>query len=337
MSKRGSGMKLPRRTFLHLVAGAAALPALSRIAKAQAYPTRPITMVVPFAAGGSFDVIARVITPPLSEVLHQQVIVENVSGAAGIVGTNRVAHAAPDGYSVLLGTVGTHAYNPALYKKLPYNPASDFAPIALVAEQPLVLIARKDFPANTLPEFIAYTKANASKLQYGSAGVGSTTHLACALLNAATSINVTHVPYRGAGPAMADMIGGQIQYMCSNTPGALPQVQGGTVKAIALLARGRSPLVPELATAHEQGLADFEAIAWSGLFLPKGIPTAIVSKLNLALSEAMDSKPVQDRMHELGATVVGADRRSPEYLQALVEREIAKWDPPIKAAGISAD
>src|SRR6516225_5991085 len=239
-----------RRRFLHLAAGAVVLSAGARPARAQAYPTRPITLVVPFAAGGSFDVIARVITPRLSEILGQQVIVENVGAAAGIVGVNRVAH----------------AYNPALYKKLPYNPAADFAPVGLVAEQPLVLIARKDFPANTLPEFIAYAKANAAKLQYGSAGVGSTTHLACALLNAAAGIEVTHVPYRGAGPAMADMIGGQIQYMCSNTPGALPQIQGGTVKAIALLARGRSQLMPELATAV-QGLADFEAIAWSGLFL----------------------------------------------------------------------
>ena len=239
-------------------------PTASSVAWAQAYPTRPITLVVPFAAGGSFDVIARVITPRLSEILGQQVIVENVGAAAGIVGVNRMAHAIPDGYSVLLGTVGTHAYNPALYKKLPYNPASDFAPVGLVAEQPLVLIARKDFPPKTLPEFIAYAKANADKLQYGSAGVGSTTHLACAFLNAAAGINVTHVPYRGAGPAIADMIGGQIQYMCSNTPGALPQIQGGTVKGIALLARDRSPLMPELATAHEQGLTDFEAIAWSG-------------------------------------------------------------------------
>jgi tripartite-type tricarboxylate transporter receptor subunit TctC len=331
-------MKLPhRRHFLHLAAGTIALPAVARVTWAQDYPTRPITLVVPFAAGGSFDVIARVITPRLSEILHQQVIVENVGAAAGIVGTSRVAHAVPDGYSLLLGTIGTHAYNPALYKKLPYNPAADFAPVGLLAEQPLVLIARKDFPPNTLPEFIAYAKANAAKLQYGSAGVGSTTHLACALLNAAAGINVTHVPYRGGGPAMADMIGGQIHYMCLNTPGALPQIQGGTVKAIALLARGRSPLMPELATADEQGLVDFEANAWSAIFLPKGTPAAIVSKLSLAVSEATDSKAVQDRIHELGATLVSADRRSPEYLQALVEREIAKWGPAIKAAGISAD
>jgi tripartite-type tricarboxylate transporter receptor subunit TctC len=329
--------QLDRRQILRLIAGAAALPVAPRIAWAQAYPTRPITLMVPFAAGGAFDVIARVITPRLSEILGQQVVVENVGAAAGIVGVNRVAHATPDGYSVLLGTVGTHAYNPALYKKLPYNPATDFAPVGLVAEQPLVLIARKDFPPNTLPEFIAYAKANAGKLQYGSAGVGSTTHLACALLNVAAGINVTHVPYRGGGPAMGDMLGGQIQYLCLNTPGALPQIQGGTVKAIALLARSRSPLMPEVATAHEQGLADFEAIAWSGLFLPKGTATAIVSKLNLALGETMDSKAVVTRMHELGATVAGAERRSPDYLQALVEREVAKWGPPIKAAGISVD
>jgi tripartite-type tricarboxylate transporter receptor subunit TctC len=330
-------MKFPRRNFLRLAAGAAALPAVSRIAMAQTYPSRPITMVVPFAAGGAFDVIARVITPRLTEILRQQVIVENVGAAAGIVGTSRVAHAAPDGYSVLLGTVGTHAYNPALYKKLPYDPASEFAPVGLVAEQPMVLITRKELPPNSLPEFIGYAKANSAKLQYGSAGVGSTTHLACALLNAATGINVTHVPYRGGGPAMADMIGGQVQYMCSNTPGALPQMQGGTVKAIALLSRDRSPLVPDLATAHEQGLADFEAISWSGLFLPKGTPAPIVTQFNRAVSEAIDSKAVQDRMRELGTTLVSPDRRSPEYLQKLVEQEIAKWGPPIKAAGISAD
>jgi tripartite-type tricarboxylate transporter receptor subunit TctC len=273
----------------------------------------------------------------LSEVLHQQVIVENVGAAAGIVGTSRVAHAAPDGYTMLLGTVGTHAYNPALYKKLAYNPASDFAPVGLVAEQPMILVVRKDLPPNTLPEFVAYMKANRAKMQYGSAGVGSTTHLACALLNVATGIDVTHVPYRGGGPAMADVIGGQVQYMCSNAPGAIPQIQGGSLKGIALLSRQRSPLMPDLATAHEQGVADFEAISWSGLFLPKGTPPAIVTKLNAAIGEVISSKAVADRMQELGTTLVSADRRSPAYLQTLVESEIAKWGPPIKAAGISVE
>jgi tripartite-type tricarboxylate transporter receptor subunit TctC len=167
--------------------------------------------------------------------------------------------------------------------------------------------------------------------------VGSTTHLACALLNAATGISVTHVPYRGGGPAMADVIGGQVQYMCSNAPGALPQIQGGTLKGIALLSRERSPLVPDLPTAQEQGLKDFEAISWSGFFAPKGTPAPIVAKLNAAISEAADSKAVQDRMHELGTTLIDSDRRSASYLHSLVEREITKWGPPIKAAGISAD
>jgi len=330
-------MKLARRTFLQLAAGSAAYPAASRIAYAQTYPSRPMVMVVPFAAGGAFDVIARVIAPRLSEILRQQVVIENVGAAAGIVGTNRVAHGAPDGYLMLLGTVGTHAYNAALYKKLPYDPVKDFTPVGLVAEQPMILITRKDFPPNTLPEFITYIKANSTKMQYGSAGVGSTTHLACALLNAAAGMDITHVPYRGGGPTMADLIAGQIQYMCSNAPGALPQMQGGTVKAIAIMSRERSPVAPNVATAHEQGLTDFEAISWSGVFLPKGTPAPIVSRLNAALGEAIESKSVQDRMHELGTTVVDVPRRSPEYLKTLVEQEVAKWGPPIKAAGISLD
>jgi tripartite-type tricarboxylate transporter receptor subunit TctC len=296
-----------------------------------------MTMVVPFAAGGSFDVIGRVLTPRLSELLHQQVIVENVGAAAGIVGTSRVAKAPPDGYQFLLGSVGTHAYNPTLYKKLPYNAATDFAPVALIAEQPMVLLTGKNFPANGLQEFIAYTKANGAKMQYGSAGVGSTTHLSCALLNSAAGLNVTHIPYRGGGPVMADLIAGQIHYMCSNSAGALPQLQGNAIKGIALFARNRSPLLPTLATAHEQGLANFEAITWNGLFLPKGTPTAIVNKLHDAVVQTMDTPAVQQRLHELGVSLVGPDRRSPEYLQKFVVSEIEKWAAPIKAANISMD
>ena len=227
---------------IRIIAAVGALVAATAPAAAQDWPTRPVTMVVPFAAGGAFDVIGRVFTPRMSESLGQQVIVENIGAAAGIVGTNRVAKAVPDGYTFLLGSVGTHAYNATLYKKLPYNPASDFAPVALFAEQPMVLITRKDFPANNLQEFIAYAKANGAKLQYGSAGVGSTTHLGCALLNAATGINTTHVPYRGGGPAMLDLIAGQVHYMCSNSASALPQIASNTLKGIALLARSR-PLV----------------------------------------------------------------------------------------------
>jgi len=281
--------------------------------------------------------MARVFTPYLTQMLGQQVIVENVGAAAGIVGTNRVAKATPDGYTFLLGTVGTHAYNPSLYKKLPYNAVTDFAPVALVAEQPMVLITRKDFPADTLPEFIAYVKANAAKLQYGSAGVGSTTHLGCALLNSAAGLDVTHVPYRGGGPVMADLIAGQVHYMCSNSAGALPQIEGGTVKGIALLARARSSLMPTLATAEEQGLKDFEAITWTAFFLPKGTPPEIVDKLHAATVQMMDTPALAERMRELGVTLVPSERRSPQYLADFVAREIEKWGAPIKAAGIHAD
>jgi tripartite-type tricarboxylate transporter receptor subunit TctC len=327
---------MPLIRLIALIAGllAAAAPAA---ALAQDWPNRPVTLVVPFAPAGAFDVMARVFTPYLTQILGQQVIVENVGAAAGIVGTNRVAKATPDGYTFLLGTVGTHAYNPSLYKKLPYNAATDFAPVALVAEQPMVLITRKDFPADTLPEFIAYVKANAAKLQYGSAGVGSTTHLGCALLNSAAGLDVTHVPYRGGGPVMADLIAGQVHYMCSNSAGALPQIEGGTVKGIALLARARSSLIPTLATAEEQGLKDFEAITWTAFFLPKGTPPEIVDKLHAATVQMMDTPALAERMHELGVTLVPSERRSPQYLADFVAREIEKWGAPIKAAGIHAD
>ena len=322
---------------IRIIAAVGALVAATAPAAAQDWPTRPLTMVVPFAAGGAFDVMGRVFTPRMSESLGQQVIVDNIGAAAGIVGTNRVAKAAPDGYTFLLGSVGTHAYNPTLYKKLPYNPATDFAPVALFAEQPMVLITRKDFPASNLQEFIAYAKANGAKLQYGSAGVGSTTHLGCALLNAATGINTTHVPYRGGGPAMLDLIAGQVHYMCSNSASALPQIASNTLKGIALLARSRSSLLPSLATAHEQGLVDFEAITWNAFFLPKGTPAPIIKKLNDAVVEAMSTPTVGSRMQELGVDLVAPERRSPEYLQKFVESEIAKWAVPIKAAGVIMD
>ena len=322
---------------IKMVAVLAAVAGAAVPAAAQDWPTRPMTMVVPFAAGGTFDVMGRIFAPRMSEILRQQVIVENMGAAAGIVATNRVAHAAPDGYLFLLGTSGTHAYNPALYKKLPYNAVTDFAPVALFAEQPMVLLANKDLPVSTLSEFIGFVKANGSKLQFGSAGVGSTTHLGCALLNATAGLNVTHVPYRGGGPATTDLIAGQIHYLCLNIAGAVPQIASNTVKGIAVMSPSRSPLLPALATAQEQGLTDFEAITWSAFFLPKGTPAAIVGKLNAAVAEAMDSPAVKDRLHDLGVTLVPPERRTPTYLQKFVAAEITKWAAPIKAAGISMD
>jgi tripartite-type tricarboxylate transporter receptor subunit TctC len=226
--------------------------------QAQDWPNRPMTMVAPFAAGGSTDAIARIVADGLSSQLHQPVIVENIAGAGGMTGTNRVAKAVPDGYQFVLGNVGTHAQNQSLYKKPLYDAVTDFAPVALITDQSLVLVARKDFPANNLQEFIAYAKANQSKLRYSSAGVGGSNHLACVLLNSAIGIDVTHIPYRSGGQAMQDLLAARVDYQCPSLPTAMPQIAGKTVKAFAILSKNRSPSIPDLPSAHEQGLTDFD-------------------------------------------------------------------------------
>jgi len=306
-------------------------------ASAQDWPTRPVTLVVPFAAGGPIDSIGRILATPLSERLGQQIIVENVGGAGGMTGTARVAKAPPDGYQIVLGNVGTHAGNQTLYRNPLYNAATDFAAVILVVELPLVLVARKDLPAADLPTFVAYAKANRAAMQYGSGGAGSATHLACALLNAAAGIEATHVPYRGGAPAMQDLIAGRIDYLCIDTPIALPQIEAASIKPIAVLSQGRSESLPSLASAHEQGLASFAATNWAGLFLPKGAPAEIVTKLHATAVAAMETPSVQAQMKKVGADLVPSDRRSPAYLQKFVESEIEKWAGPIKASGLRAD
>jgi tripartite-type tricarboxylate transporter receptor subunit TctC len=306
-------------------------------AQAQNFPTRPLIMVVPLAAGGTADVVARILAAGLSQVLGQQVIIENISGAGGMTGAHRVAKAQPDGYVFVLGTSGTHALNQTIYRKPLYNAATDFEPVALITEQPIVLVARKDLPANNLQEFIAYTKVNQAKMQYGSTAPGSGVHLACALLNMAIGVNVTHIPYRGGGPAMQDLIAGRIDYQCAVNTIAMPQIESHTIKAIATLTRNRSPSLPALASAHEQGLTNFEASVWYALFLPKGTPAAIIRKLNDATVAAMEMPSVQARMKAIGADLVAPERRSPEYLQKFVESEIEKWAVLIKAAGVMGE
>jgi tripartite-type tricarboxylate transporter receptor subunit TctC len=254
-----------------------------------------------------------------------------------MTGTARVAKAEPDGYQLVLGNVGTHAANQTFYKTPLYNAATDFAPVMLIAQTPLVLLARKELPANNLPEFIAYAKANQSNMQFGSGGAGSASHLACVLLNAAISITVTHVPYRGAAPAMQDLIAGRIDYQCPDTPIAIAQIESKTVKAIAILTRDRSLSLPGQASAHEQGLINFDASNWFALFLPKGTSTAIVQKLHAAAFATINTPTVKVRMREIGADLPTDERRSPEYLQKFVETEIEKWAGPIKASGISMD
>jgi len=324
-----------RRELIQALAVAAVVWPLA--AQAQSYPSRPVVMVVPYAAGGTFDVMGRILATRMSELLGQPVIVENTTGAGGIIGVNRVVNAAPDGYTLLLGSTGTHAYNQTIYKKRRYDAINDFTPVALFSEQPMVLEVRNDLPANTFPEFVALLKANAGKMQYGSAGAGTTTHLACSLLNAKVGVNVTHVPYRGSAPAAQDLIGGQIDYLCGNLGAAAPLIAGRQVKAIAVLSRARSPLMPDLASAHEQGLTDFDVTTWTAFFLPKGAPRAIVEKLNVVTHATMDTPAITSRMLEIGVTGVAPERRSPQYLASFVADEVVRWEGPIKSSGLQVD
>jgi tripartite-type tricarboxylate transporter receptor subunit TctC len=294
-------------------------------------------MVVPFAAGGPIDTVARIMAPSLSETLGQSVIIENVGGAGGMTGALRVAKAPPDGYQFVLGNVGTHAVSQSLPKNPPYDVLADFAPVGLFADLSLVLVARRDLPASNLAEFIAYARANQDKVQFGSASVGSATHLACALLNATAGVNIVHVPYRGGAPAMQDLIGGRIDYLCLDTPVVIPMIESGQIKPIAILTRGRSASLPDLPSAQEQGLAGFEAANWAAFFLPKGTPDAIVRKLNAAMIAAVDNPAVQQRMKAVGIDPVAPDRRSPEYLAKFTASEITKWSGAIKAAGVTAE
>jgi len=306
-------------------------------AVAQSFPARPMTMVIPFAAGGPTDVLGRIMAQRMSEILGQQVIVENVGGAGGMTGSKRIADAAPDGYSFVLGTVGTHAQSQTIYKKPLYNSSTDFTPVALIAEVPIVLITRKDLPVSSLKEFVAYAKANQAKMQYGSAGAGSATHLGCVLLNYLIGVDITHVPYRGTGPAMQDLQGGRIDYLCEVVSTAKPQIDGGTVKPIAIMTKERSPALPNMPTAAEQGASNVEAYTWNAIFLPKGAPDAIVKKLHDATLAAMHTPNVKERLEGLGAMIVPDDRATPQYLGNFVKSEIEKWAAPIKASGATAD
>jgi tripartite-type tricarboxylate transporter receptor subunit TctC len=325
------------RSFISIAAASVfACVAAHAPAAAQSWPSRPMTMVVPFAAGGGADIMGRIVAARLSEILGQQVIVENVGGAGGMTGSYRVAKATPDGYQLVLGTNGTHAQNQSLYKSPLYNAATDFAPVALIAQQPIALLARPDFPADGLKGFVAYAKANQAAMKYGSAGAGSAVQLSCVLLNAANGLSITHVPYRGSAPAMQDLIAGRIDYQCANLAPALGQVEAHQVKALAILGLRRTPLMPDLATADEQGLTGFDAILWYGLFLPKGTPAEIVQKLNAATIATMNTPAVQERMKQIGADLAAPEFRSSEYLGKLVESEIEKWAGPIKASGVTA-
>jgi len=294
-------------------------------------------MVVPFVAGGGTDVIARLFATHLSEVLGQQIVVENVGGAGGMTGAIRVARAAPDGSVFLFGGSGTLAQMQVLYERLAYNALTDFEPVSLVSELPRVLIVRKDLPVRNLAEFIAYSKANHSRMQFASAGPGSGPHVCAELLNIAMGTRITHVPYRGGGPAMNDLIAGRIDFQCEQLSTALPHIETGKVKAIAMLAITRSPVAESLPTAHEQGLTDLDCTTWQAFVFPKGTSRIIVDRLARATSDVMDMRSMRERMLGLGGSVISPDRRGPDYLSKFLAVEVEKWGKVFKAANIKPE
>src|SRR5262245_5875905 len=300
----------------------------------QDWPNRPITMVVPYAAGGPVDTVGRLLGSRLSEVLGQQVVVENVGGAGGMIAASRVAKAEADGYTVLMGGSAVLAINQAIYKKPLYDGATDFAPVAMFADSARVLITRKDFPASSLSEFNAYAKANDSKLQYGSAGHGSGSHVCAALLNSVNGTQIAHVAYRGTAQAMQDLVGGRLDFISEQISTAVSHIESGTVKAIAVLGPDRVAVLPNLPTAKEHGLADLDCNSWAALVLPKGTPDAIVKRLARAVNEAVETPSVRKRMEQVGVAIAPPERRTPEYLARYTPAEIARWGAVIKSAKI---
>ena len=313
-----------------IIAATAALGLAATQALAQDFPTRPVTMVVPFAAGGPTDIIARLVAESMSKTLGQQVIIENVAGAGGTTGSTRAARATNDGYTVIMGHMGTHAASVALYPKLAYDPRTDFEPIALINGAAIVILGKKDLPPKDLKEFVAYLKANETKLNQAHAGVGAVSYITCELLNGTVGIKPVGVPFNGTGPAMNALVGGQVDYMCDQITNVVPQVNGGTIKAYAVATPERNPSLPNVPTTKEAGLPDYQASAWNALFAPKGTNPAIVAKLNAAAAKALDAEKVIARMKDLGNDIPKADQRTSDHLRKLVSDEVDKWKKFLK-------
>ena len=307
-------------------------------AVAQDWPTRPVTMIVPYAAGGPVDTVGRIMAVGLTEALGQQVIVENVGGAGGMTGANRVAKGTPDGYTFLLGGHATLTLVPAINgKKTLYDPVNDFAHVVAFADSSRVLIARKDFPANTLAEFAAYAKANYQKMQFGSAGAGTGMHVCALLLDLAMGTKITHVPYRGSSLALQDLLAGRIDFICDQISTAVQQIKAGNVKALAMMGPSRAGVLPELATAQEQGLGDIDCGTWSSFAFPKGTPEAIVRRLAEATNKAIELAVVRERLETVGVEIIPPERRTREYLAKILPGAVEKSAAVIKAGGLAAD
>jgi tripartite-type tricarboxylate transporter receptor subunit TctC len=298
-----------------------------------AYPERPITMIVPFAAGGPTDVTARIVGEHMSRTLGQQIVIENVAGAGGTTGISRAAASTADGYTIMMGHMGTHGAAPAVYPNLKYNPTRDFEPVGLAAGTPILIVAKKDFPANDLKAFVAHVKANGPKLNEAHAGVGSVSHTTCTLLHSLLGVQPNRVAYRGSGPALNDLVAGQVDYMCDQIVNLTPQIQGGTIKAFAIATTERNPALPNVPTTKEAGLPEFQVSAWNAIFAPKGTPKDVVTRLNDALVKALDDANTRKRLLDLGGDVPDRAGRSPEALSKLVLTEVARWASVFKQVG----
>jgi putative tricarboxylic transport membrane protein len=313
---------------LALAAAAAVLPSSSRAA----YPERPITMIVPFAAGGPTDVIARIVGEHMSRTLGQQIVVENVAGAGGTTGITRCAQAGPDGYTICMGHMGTHGAAPGAYPDLKYDPVKDFEPVGLAAGTPILIVAKKDFPAKDLKEFVAYVKQNSEKLNEAHAGTGSVSFTTCTLFNSIVGAKPTRIAYRGTGPALNDLVAGQVDYMCDQIVNLVPQIQAKTIKAYAVALPERSPALPDVPTTKEAGLPEYEVSAWNAIFTPKGASKDIVMKLNGALVKALNDDGTRKRLLELGADLSNKEATTPDGLRKLVQSEVERWNKVLKVA-----
>jgi tripartite-type tricarboxylate transporter receptor subunit TctC len=298
-----------------------------------AYPERPITMIVPFAAGGPTDVTARIVGEHMSRTLGQQIVIENVAGAGGTTGISRAAASTADGYTIMMGHMGTHGAAPAVYPNLKYNPTKDFEPVGLAAGTPILIVAKKDFPAKDLKGFIAHVKANGPKLNEAHAGVGSVSHTTCTLLDSILGVQPNRVAYRGTGPALNDLVAGQVDYMCDQIVNLTPQIQGGTIKAFAIATAERNPALREVPTTKEAGLPEFQVSAWNAIFAPRATPKDVVAKLNDALVKALDDANTRKRLVDLGGDIPDRAGRSPEALSKLVQSEVTRWAAVFKQVG----
>jgi putative tricarboxylic transport membrane protein len=324
------------RSILAATAGALAVALAGSVAQAQQpYPTRPITMIVPFAAGGPTDVLARILAQQMGPSLGAQIVIENVTGAGGTIGSARVAKAPPDGYTMVMGNLGTHGASMGLYKNLSYDPRTDFEPVMLVATTPMVLLVKKDLPVATLGDFIALAKKR--RLSMGSAGIGSIAHLTLLLYASLSHTDIQHVPYRGLSQADNDLIGGQIDSLFDQVISATPHITSGAVKPIVVTATARAPSLPNIPSSTEAGLPDLQTLAWTALFMPKGTPEPIVMRVNTALDGAMNDPGIVKSLDKLGADLPPPDQRTPKALAGLVRSEVAKWVPLIHAAGVAAE